>query len=300
MISIIVPTYNRLGVLKKCLESVVSQEYPGLELIVIDDFSQDATKEYLTELAQQYPFLKVHFNARNYGVNYSRNRGIELASREYILFLDSDDQLVDGSLPKVLSNLVEHPNCKHFLFLVSDRAENIKNLTRPKEIYYKNWLKGEIYGDFTHVISSKIMKKYPFFEEFRMFEHLNWLRIQKETTPQLLIPIITAERDRNRTDSLTLSSRLQTMSVIRSKFEAEKIYYSMYHKDLKTYHPESFSSNLISAIALGVASNEIRGCKTLLGYANKWHIKLAGGALMMLPSKLVRFGIIYYSKIRHT
>jgi hypothetical protein len=183
---------------------------------------------------------------------------------------------------------------------VSDRAENIKGLTKPKEIYYKDWLKGDIYGDFTHVISSVIMKKYLFFEEFRMFEHLNWLRIQKETSPQLLIPIITAERDRNRSDSLTLSSRLQTTSVIRSKFEAEKIYYSMYHKDLKTFHPGSFSSNLISAIALGVASDERAGCKTLLGYASKWQVKVVGGLLIMLPTKLVRFGIIYYSKIRHT
>ncbi len=298
MISIIVPTYNRLTSLKRCVESIIPQQYDGLELIVIDDFSKDDTRLYLTQLSKEYSFIKVLFNNANYGVNYTRNRGIELASKEFILFLDSDDALIDGNLLKIKSNIQDNKLTKHFLFIVSDRKEEFKNVEEKKWIHYEDWLTGKVSGDFTHVVVAGIMKKYLFFEEFRMFEHLNWLRVKKETAPQLLVNIVVAQRERDRTDSLTVNSRLQNADIIKTKFDSENLYYSLYYKDLKLYNPTSLNFKLIYTILLGVASNKKQECRSLIGYAGKWPIKVLGNLAMLLPGSLIQSGIIRYSNMK--
>ncbi len=298
MISIIIPAYNRVAALKRCIESVIDQVYVGLEVIVIDDFSKDSTRDYISQVTMQHSFIKFHYNDQNHGVNYSRNRGIEMASNPFILFLDSDDELIEGSLIKIKNVLEEYLLVKHFLFGVSDREVEFKQLAGNKDVQYEDWLNGSVFGDFTHVVSAKIMKKYLFFEEFRMFEHLNWIRVKKETSPQLMVALITTRRERDRTDSLTTSSKLQSMPVIRSKFESEKMFYSMYHKDLTLYNPGSLTFPLVKTILLGVACNQKGNSRSLIKYADKKYIKLLSNLLMLLPSSLIKYGIIKYSTIK--
>lgn len=298
MISIVIPTYKRLSSLKKCLDSVISQATGGMELIVVDDFSQDGTREYLLELASRHPFIKPSFNPKNCGVNYSRNRGVELVSEKFILFLDNDDELIPGSLQQVEQTLEAHPATKHFLFMVSDRTEEYKDLHDVKKVYYEEWVGAKIAGDFTHVILSSVMKKYPFFEEFRLYEHLNWLRVKKETSPQLLVPTVVAQRERDRSDSLTASAKLKNVAVIRSKFEAEKVYYAMYHEDLKKHNPRSLSTGMLHAIALGVACSCKSDCRTMIRYASKGWVKVMGGLMILMPSSLLRYGVTRYSALK--
>src|SRR5688572_17054701 len=118
MISIVVPTYNRLASLQDCVESILRQYYEGLELVIIDDSSTDDTSAYLQDLQREHDFIKVIFNSINKGVNYSRNQGIKAATKPYILFIDSDDKLSDGGLAAVMQVLTDNPVRKHFLFNV--------------------------------------------------------------------------------------------------------------------------------------------------------------------------------------
>lgn len=298
MISIVIPTYKRLAALERCVDSILPQVFEGLEIVIIDDFSQDQTSGYLEALKSKYSFVKVIANSKNQGVNFSRNRGIELASQKFILFLDSDDELMPGSLWKVKQTLETFPDTKHFLFVVSDRAEEFKSLEKVQDIQYETWINGSTAGDYTHVVLASIMKKYLFFEEFRMYEHLNWLRIKKETSPQLLVPIVVALRERDREDSLTVNSRLQNVSVIKSKFESEKMYYNMYHSDLSKYNPKSLTFQLIHTMVLGAACKQKKASRSLLNYASKAHIKLLGSLLMLIPSSFLQFGIMKYSSMK--
>jgi glycosyltransferase involved in cell wall biosynthesis len=64
MISMIIPSYNRVNELRRCMESVISQFYDGLEVIVIDDFSTDATRDYLAKLGIEHPSIKIHQKSR--------------------------------------------------------------------------------------------------------------------------------------------------------------------------------------------------------------------------------------------
>lgn len=298
MISVIIPTYNRLSSLKKCIESILLQEYAGLELIVIDDSSSDGTAEYLSDLSAENAGVKAVINKENKGVNFSRNRGIEAASQKFILFVDSDDALMSGSLYNIDAAIRANETTKHFLFIVSDRSAEFQDAEKTRHFQYEDWLRGGVSGDFTHVVLSNIMKKYLFFEEFRMFEHLNWLRTKKETAPQLMVNIVVTQRERQRTDSLTLNSRLQSAEVINSKFESEKMYYSLYYKDLKKYSPQSLKYKLIYTILLGVASNKKPESRSLINYAVKWPIKAIGNIIMLLPGSLIQYGIIRYSSMK--
>lgn len=91
-VSVIVPVYNSELYLRDCLDSLVNQTLKDLEIIVIDDASEDRSFNILMEYIQKYPNkIKVFKNAQNKGQGAARNVGLSLATGEYIGFLDSDD-----------------------------------------------------------------------------------------------------------------------------------------------------------------------------------------------------------------
>ena len=89
-ISVIVPVYNSSKALCKCIESVLSQTFPDIELILVDDGSTDGSAEICDSYSKRDSRIVV-FHNDNHGVSYSRNFGIENSSGKYIMFLDSDD-----------------------------------------------------------------------------------------------------------------------------------------------------------------------------------------------------------------
>jgi len=86
-VSVIIPTYNRARYLKSSIDSVLSQTYTDIELIVVDDGSTDNTKE----VVQKYDNKIIYEHIPNGGVANARNHGMKLASGDYIAYLDSDD-----------------------------------------------------------------------------------------------------------------------------------------------------------------------------------------------------------------
>ena len=92
MISVVVPSYNRVDILPRCLESLTKQTYANREVVVVDDGSTDGTAEYLRGFAAEHPNLRLRWfiNEGNRGANASRNRGIRESQGELIAFLDSD------------------------------------------------------------------------------------------------------------------------------------------------------------------------------------------------------------------
>lgn len=106
MISIIVPVFNNELYISKCIESVISQnttlEY---ELIIIDDGSTDRSLEICQSYKRKDRRIRIK-SQRNAGVSRARNVGISMASGEYVMFLDSDDWLEEGSL-KIIEKEVE-------------------------------------------------------------------------------------------------------------------------------------------------------------------------------------------------
>lgn len=94
-ISIIVPVYNVEKYLEKCLDSILIQEFKEYEIICIDDCSTDSSSEILKKYQKKYSNIYVISNSINKGLSYGRNVGIQRANGKYLLFVDSDDWLID-------------------------------------------------------------------------------------------------------------------------------------------------------------------------------------------------------------
>lgn len=105
--SIVIPYYNvKISYLKQCLQSIVEQKDDSCEVIIIDDGS------LISPIAtiEQFSVLKIkYYRQENQGVSVARNKGIELAMGEYIMFLDPDDKLERNALKKYKRVLEKYP-----------------------------------------------------------------------------------------------------------------------------------------------------------------------------------------------
>lgn len=90
LVSVIVPVYNSAGYLRTTLSSICNQTYSNLEILLIDDGSTDESLEICSNLASQDARVRV-LHHDNCGASMTRNKGIEKATGEYIMFVDSDD-----------------------------------------------------------------------------------------------------------------------------------------------------------------------------------------------------------------
>ncbi len=106
MVSIVVPTYFSEKYLEECLSSIVNQTYSNLEVIVVDGGSTDGTVEIIEKYEREYDFLRC-VRKENEGVSCSRNRGMAMASGEYLEFVDSDDFLMPDTCETLVSAMEE-------------------------------------------------------------------------------------------------------------------------------------------------------------------------------------------------
>lgn len=97
LISIIIPVYNTEEFLSRCIESVLKQDYPNIEIVLINDCSKDNSERIIKEKLHLVFHCKsiVINNKENLGLSNSRNIGIHHSTGEYLFFLDSDDELAD-------------------------------------------------------------------------------------------------------------------------------------------------------------------------------------------------------------
>ena len=104
MVSVIICTYNRKEMLDLCLQSVLSQDYKDVEIIVIDDNSADGTSDFIRT---KYPSIKLIIaNTENKGPAYAKNQGIMASQGEFILFLDNDVELVNKNTVSIMVDLL--------------------------------------------------------------------------------------------------------------------------------------------------------------------------------------------------
>ena len=109
LVSIIIPTFNRRKWIGECLDSVLAQTYPNIETIVVDDVSTDGTVEWIRSEAR-YSNVKLHVQERNGGASLARNKGVEMASGELVVFIDSDDMLLPEHIEKAVNAFREYPD----------------------------------------------------------------------------------------------------------------------------------------------------------------------------------------------
>ncbi|WP_295916122.1 glycosyltransferase [Anaerovibrio lipolyticus] len=109
LLSIIVPVYNVEKYLDRCLASLLEQEYKDIEIILVDDGSEDSSGKLCDSYAEKYEFIKVIHQA-NGGLGAARNTGVKAAEGDYIAFVDSDDWVKLDMFSKLMQEAQSHPD----------------------------------------------------------------------------------------------------------------------------------------------------------------------------------------------
>jgi len=176
MFHIIIPTFNRHDLLPRAINSVLKQKnYINYNIYVIDDWSTDNTKNIINNYSYKNIF---YFYKNNWWVSSARNFWIKEVLKksnkgDFILFLDSDDELVDDSLKIIYEKIKNYNQIKYFAFWVKDELWNNKfyNKKNNQEITYIDSLaESKLRWEFFRVISVDIFEK----NFFYFPEWLNW------------------------------------------------------------------------------------------------------------------------------
>lgn len=177
--SIIVPIYKVEEYLSSCIESILNQSFQDYEIILIDDGSPDLCPAICDEYARKDSRIRV-IHQKNQGVSAARNRGIQEAKGEYILFLDSDDKLVDGCLEKSNNIIIKNAEadiifCNYYL--KDDERVIERNYSRFKDLINNSnidiVINEMISSNYLNSVWSKIYKRdYVLNEQTRFDERL--------------------------------------------------------------------------------------------------------------------------------
>jgi len=144
LVSVILACYNSINLIKYSIRSILKQEYKNIELIVIDDGSNDGSYEYIKKLQEKYNF-RLERNEINKGAYYSRNKGIKTANGNIIAIQDADDI----SDPKRLKISIDHLINKKVEFVLSNGQKlNENNLVNIKVAMASLVIKKDFYNKF--------------------------------------------------------------------------------------------------------------------------------------------------------
>ena len=186
--SIVIPTYNRAAIIGKAVESVLRQvrsRRNRAEIVLVDD-SNDDTLEVAAETARQDPACElVTFRGpTRLGVTGARNKGIELASGDVLIFLDSDDELTDGSLDYIDRFFAEHAEIALLFGRIvnkSGRAARCREDFLNREVSYEELIQVDGVGEFLPIVrrSALIESGLRYAVETEGSEGILWRRIPR-------------------------------------------------------------------------------------------------------------------------
>lgn len=264
MISIITPTYNRASLIPRMINSVLNQTYEDWELVIIDDGSADNTQEVVSGFNDS---RIQYFKKENSGAPHSRNIGVAKAKGEYIIFLDSDDEVK----PNWLFDLYNHLKVKNTSVACCglekhDYTGKLTEIRLPKDL-------GKMFNNFVgNFLSGTILMKREYFMEAGGYDielssgqhtellmrlipifNQNEVKIANIFEPLIIVHLHKGERIRNNSEALYLGS---------TQFIKK-------HKQLLLDNPDKFSEYLSIAGVAAVRTKRYKNANSLFLQALK-------------------------------
>ena len=134
-VSVITPIYNAEKYVEKTLTSVFAQTYENIEIVLVDDCSKDKSAEIIAQLKKQHPEIIYFLQPRNMGAGAARNKALELATGQYVAFLDSDDLWLPEKTAKQIALMKEKksPFSYAAIEMMDEYGKTIKKKRNIKE-----------------------------------------------------------------------------------------------------------------------------------------------------------------------
>jgi len=158
LVSIITPSYNSSKFIEECVNSVVSQTFQNWEMIIIDDYSNDNSRDIISELSEKDERIKYIFLEENVGSAEARNVAIKQSKGKYIAFLDSDDFWSKDKLEKQISFMNEKDIAFSFTSyqrISEDGKTKYSVIAAPNKMSYHSYLRNTIIGCLTVIIDKE-------------------------------------------------------------------------------------------------------------------------------------------------
>lgn len=137
-LSIIIAAYNVENYIEQCIKSVIGQKYVNdIEVIIVNDGSEDSTESIVKKMIDDHTHLDIKvINKKNGGLSDARNKGLSIATGEYITFLDGDDVLLDNYSCLVLDIICDNDlvsiNARRFIKKIGDVENDVVDITQSK------------------------------------------------------------------------------------------------------------------------------------------------------------------------
>ncbi len=211
----VIPCYNQAHFLADAIQSVLSQTYTDFEIVVVDDGSEDDTPEVASGYAAEDPRVRL-VRQENRGLAGARNRGLAESGGEYVVFLDSDDRLLEEALEIGIRELESHPGCAfvsghyrpisadgdpyavprqarvdgdHYLALLRDNY-----ISMPASVMYRPWVFGEV-GGFDGSVDAaadwdlylRVARRFPIYHHGQIVADYRWHGANMTADPALML-----------------------------------------------------------------------------------------------------------------
>lgn len=244
MVSIIVPVFNVEPYLRECLDSIITQTYTDLQIIIIDDGSTDGSGTICDAYAIKDSRIQI-VHQKNCGLSAARNRGIELATGEYLSFVDSDDYLLPDCIETLLrlhlDNHADMSICSHILLKDGKQYPHKRNTSHNDFELFSGFQKMEAYLRYRKfpvcawgkLYSAELFREIRF-PEGRIYEDLAIFHLLVDTAKRIIYTKKAGYTYRKRPGSITTSPfSIQDLDILISYSEqiafTEKNYPSLLH-----------------------------------------------------------------------
>ncbi|WP_257301046.1 glycosyltransferase family 2 protein [Haloarchaeobius sp. FL176] len=154
-VSVIIPVYNRFGKAQRAIDSVANQTYDNIQLVIIDDNSEDDIENHICIDCQKFSDVSICKHSKNRGANAARNTGIDEAYGEYIAFLDSDDEWRESKISEQVEDVSNSKAKFSYTWVKQVDEHNEYNSMNTPCVYgsaTEDLIKGNAIGTFSSVM----------------------------------------------------------------------------------------------------------------------------------------------------
>lgn len=290
-ISIIVPIYNSEKFLAKCIDSIINQTYTNTEIVLVNDGSTDGTIDILNYYEKQYKNIIV-IHKENEGCDIARNKGLDISTGDFIMFVDSDDYLLNSACETVISAIINSKAdfvCFGAKFYSNSQKNKIGFRYSYKKILGSNILLNFLLtGEIKMVIWNKIYRKSTI-EKFKIRfpykrsggdrsggDSLFTMAVALHSKHAILIPELlychTSVNPLSFTNNLTIEHFISYIEVLN--YKRKLLIQNDLHSKLGLYfeiHSAKSMTHLMFLAALNITNyNEFKKCAKIITNSKNW------------------------------